>query len=463
MPSILNSAVVTGDDPDTPEEPEVETPIKEEPPVDEGNRSFTATKSVSDETGDGKAEAGEELIFTITVANTGDEEYEGITIEDNIPENTTYVAGSATHDGTLNNGTLTWTIDLPVGAEEAVSFKVTVVDDVLGKDAIRNMATVIGGTPEDPEKETPESPELPIIYGPEANDDHTSTNQGNPVTIDVVDNDEAGSSPVVPGTVLLIEPGTGNKVTRVTIEGEGTYTVGADGGVTFTPDAEYVGNSTVSYTVKDENGLESNDAVITITVEGVAAEIAPTAVDDAQTAPYGEPVTIDVLRNDVAGSSPIVPTSVTLIDGSGNRVNTVTIPGEGRYEVNAQGTVTFLPADGFTGVSTLQYEVTDENGLVSNPAVISITINERPFKIPNVFTPNGDGRNDVFEIVGIEGFDRVEITVVNRWGNEVYRNNNYRNDWNGQGLNEGTYYYVIITHDGSRQERHAGWVLIKRQ
>ena len=460
--SIRNSAVVTGDDPNTPDEPEVETPV-EEPPVDEENRSFASTKTVSDATGDGKAEPGEELTFTITVANTGDGDYEGITIEDYIPEHTTYVAGSATHGGKLSDDMLTWVIDLPVAGEEAVSFKVTVIDDVEGKDAVRNVATVIGGTPENPEKETPESPELPIIYGPEANDDHTSTNQGTPVTLDVVDNDVTGSSPVVPGTVLLIEPGTGNKVNTVTIEGEGTYTVGADGAVAFTPDAEYVGNSTISYTVKDENGLESNEAVISVTVEGVAAEIAPTAVDDAQTAPYGQPVTMDVLRNDVAGSSPIVPTSVTLIDGSGNRTNTVMVPGEGRYEVNAQGTVTFIPENGFAGISTVQYEITDENGLVSNPAAISVTINERPFKIPNVFTPNGDGKNDVFEIVGIEGFDRVEITVVNRWGNEVYRNNNYRNDWNGQGLNEGTYYYVIITHDGSRQERYAGWVLIKKQ
>src|SRR5690606_1127212 len=105
----------------------------------------------------------------------------------------------------------------------------------------------------------------------------------------------------------------------------------------------------------------------------------------------------------------------------------------------------------------------DENGLVSNVANITVTVNARPFKIPNVFTPNGDGKNDVFEIVGLEGFDRVEITVVNRWGNEVYRNNNYKNNWDGQGLNEGTYYYVIFTYEGNRRDRHVGWVLIKRQ
>src|SRR5690606_2842921 len=228
----------------------------------------------------------------------------------------------------------------------------------------------------------------PGVFGPVANDDDVSTNQGSPVAINVVGNDEDGSTPIVAGTVRLVEPGSGEAVTTVTIEGEGTYTVGADGTVTFTPDAAYVGISTVTYTVKDENGLESNVATITVTVEGVAAEIAPTANDDQATTPYGQSVTITALANDQTGSSPIVPSTVRLIDGSGNGATAVTVPGEGRYTVNAQGVVTFEPADGFTGTSTVRYEVTDENGLVSNIATIRVTVETRPFKIPNVFTPN---------------------------------------------------------------------------
>lgn len=87
---------------------------------------------------------------------------------------------------------------------------------------------------------------------------------------------------------------------------------------------------------------------------------------------------------------------------------------------------------------------------------------EGPFKIPNVFTPNGDGINDNFEIVGIGQFDRVEILVFNRWGNEVYRNSNYRNNWNGLNLNVGTYYYIINTYKGSTKKEYTGWVLLRR-
>ncbi|WP_353184607.1 gliding motility-associated C-terminal domain-containing protein [Parapedobacter lycopersici] len=64
-------------------------------------------------------------------------------------------------------------------------------------------------------------------------------------------------------------------------------------------------------------------------------------------------------------------------------------------------------------------------------------------KIPNTFTPNGDGVNDYFEIRGLELFPAHQLTIFNRWGNEIYRSNNYRNDWNGAGLGEGTYYYAF--------------------
>src|SRR5690606_13590131 len=84
------------------------------------------------------------------------------------------------------------------------------------------------------------------------------------------------------------------------------------------------------------------------------------------------------------------------------------------------------------------------------------------FKIPNVFTPNNDGENDFFEILGINRFDRVEIIVYNRWGNEVFRSGNYRNNWSGQNLNEGTYYYLIYTYKGAEKKAYSGWVLLKR-
>jgi len=63
--------------------------------------------------------------------------------------------------------------------------------------------------------------------------------------------------------------------------------------------------------------------------------------------------------------------------------------------------------------------------------------------IPNVFTPNGDNVNDTFVIPGLETYPGNELTIVNRWDATVYRKVNYKNDWTGDGLNEGTYFYIL--------------------
>jgi gliding motility-associated-like protein/uncharacterized repeat protein (TIGR01451 family) len=66
-----------------------------------------------------------------------------------------------------------------------------------------------------------------------------------------------------------------------------------------------------------------------------------------------------------------------------------------------------------------------------------------PLIIPNVFTPNGDGINDTFFIPGLDTYTENEITIINRWGNDVYEKKNYKNDWTGNGLVEGTYFYIL--------------------
>lgn len=72
-----------------------------------------------------------------------------------------------------------------------------------------------------------------------------------------------------------------------------------------------------------------------------------------------------------------------------------------------------------------------------------LSVSGRDIFIPNLFTPNGDGVNDVFEIRGLDLFYSNDLAVVNRWGNEVYKSNNYQNNWAGTGLSEGTYFYKL--------------------
>jgi gliding motility-associated-like protein len=66
---------------------------------------------------------------------------------------------------------------------------------------------------------------------------------------------------------------------------------------------------------------------------------------------------------------------------------------------------------------------------------------------PNVMTPNGDGLNDLFIIRGLELYEDSKVEVFDRWGTKVYTNSNYKNDWDGGDLPDGTYYYILDVDD----------------
>lgn len=76
---------------------------------------------------------------------------------------------------------------------------------------------------------------------------------------------------------------------------------------------------------------------------------------------------------------------------------------------------------------------------------MQIYIQSLPFKIPNVFTPNGDGVNDFFQVVG-NGIEEMEISIFNRWGNLVFESK--KASWDGRATSGGlckndTYFYTI--------------------
>ena len=88
--------------------------------------------------------------------------------------------------------------------------------------------------------------------------------------------------------------------------------------------------------------------------------------------------------------------------------------------------------------------VTTNNGYISESNWVTCSVPEPPtIVIPNVFTPNNDGYNDLFVIRNLMAYDVRIIEVKNRWGKTVYRSTNYNNDWNGSNLPDGVYYGVL--------------------
>jgi len=112
-----------------------------------------------------------------------------------------------------------------------------------------------------------------------------------------------------------------------------------------------------------------------------------------------------------------------------------------------------------TTVYTLTVQTT--GGCLAMATVKVTVITE--LKIPNIFTPNGDGKNDVFKIDGIESFPGTQLLIFNRWGNEVYHADDYKNNWDGGNLAEGTYYYVVNKKESNGEVTpYKGWLYIKR-
>ncbi|NOQ74339.1 MAG: HYR domain-containing protein [Crocinitomix sp.] len=107
--------------------------------------------------------------------------------------------------------------------------------------------------------------------------------------------------------------------------------------------------------------------------------------------------------------------------------------------------------------------VTDLNGCTVTGSID--LIQPLTLEMPTGFTPNGDGYNDFFVINGLDIFPNNEIVIYSRWGNIVYSQSDYANEWYGNNnagkeLPDGTY-YVILTIDGL--DPMTGYVDLRRK
>lgn len=108
----------------------------------------------------------------------------------------------------------------------------------------------------------------------------------------------------------------------------------------------------------------------------------------------------------------------------------------------------------------------DSNGCHSTDSV-HINVNYRaPIFVPSAFTPNNDGKNDLFRVVGITYQKVIEFRVFNRWGQEIYNtttNQGWDGTWNGVAQDNGTYDYIIrvVYPDGYMQTLKGSVTLLR--
>lgn len=148
------------------------------------------------------------------------------------------------------------------------------------------------------------------------------------------------------------------------------------------------------------------------------------AVDDTVTTLQQEPIEIVVLRNDI-----IDPDDVYNLD----YLIVIEQPQNGTVVENpADSSITYTPNPYFVGYDTFTYIISTKYSN-SDEAQVIVAVLERAPQVPGGFSPNGDGINDVLIIENIDKYKSNILTVFNRWGNIVYKKENYSNDdpWDG--------------------------------
>ncbi|QNG38584.1 tandem-95 repeat protein [Geodermatophilaceae bacterium NBWT11] len=202
--------------------------------------------------------------------------------------------------------------------------------------------------------------------------DVASGPEGAPVTFRPLSNDipsGTGATPA-PTSLRLVDPATGRPTTTVTVAGQGTWTLGGDGTVVFTPVTGFTGTATpVGYTATDGDGL-----TVTATMTAAVTPTPPVVRDDTATGGQGRPITVDPLGNDQPGTGDLDPTSLRLVGPNGQLTTSLAVPGQGRYTVDTiTGAITFTPEAAFTGTAVVQYSVADSDGTRA-VATVSFTV-----------------------------------------------------------------------------------------
>ncbi len=201
---------------------------------------------------------------------------------------------------------------------------------------------------------------------PEAEDDFASSPVGNPVTIDVLENDTDLDEDIDLTTVKLISP-TGEEVTELVVDGEGTWSVDPETGeVTFTPEEGFIDDPTpVDYVVSDSRGETSDPAQITIDYH-----LDPVVTGLGDNIVYEDDAAIPGSFN-VSAEAGIKSVFIGEHDISDATNNPVTI-------ITPEGTLVITGYDPDTGDISYTYDpnVLDHTGLYSIPDSHTITVTD---------------------------------------------------------------------------------------
>jgi gliding motility-associated-like protein len=143
------------------------------------------------------------------------------------------------------------------------------------------------------------------------------------------------------------------------------------------------------------------------------------------------------------------------------------------FKIKFDGTAyeTLFNFENSTGRAPMGYLTLDGNSLYGLAAqggandegtMFKFDLNSTPFipnlstiNIPNLITPDGDGKNDKLIIENIKG--QLNLEIFTRWGERIFKSENYKNNWGDSTLSEGIYYYHVKQENGKDWK---GWIQV---
>ncbi|AZQ65297.1 T9SS type B sorting domain-containing protein [Flammeovirga pectinis] len=284
-----------------------------------------------------------------------------------------------------------------------------------------------------------------------------------PINIDILNNDYDLDGNLDVGSTYIITQGSdGNGVLDFFIEQGDSVAV-----MTYTPNENFSGIDILSYKIFDDGYPQlSDNALVIIEVEGEEKEVVynnDNILLDSTVIDVDETFCLNIPEL-------LASKGIQWVNFDTDIIVDPSIFGSEAYIDSLDLCYTATSSITESNRDYVHYKVCN-NGTCINGLLI-ITIDEPIIITPpdiiffNAFSPNKDGFNDLFIIENLRSYPDNSVTVYNRWGQKVFSDAPYNNDWegtniDGQPLPDGTYYYIASVNNGN-DFSYNGYLIIKR-
>ncbi len=199
------------------------------------------------------------------------------------------------------------------------------------------------------------------------------------------------------------------------------------------------------------NGSTAN--TLTITQSGTYALTVTNSIGCAAT---------DEITVNIETVQPTITGNLTITEGQTTTLSTQ--EGFDQYVWSNEATTSQISV---SEGGTYSVTVTSTNGCTGSATATVQALNRNELLIPNAFSPNGDGANDVLRVVNTNPVTNFSMAIYNRWGNLVFETDNITTGWNGKykgaDAEMGVYvYYIDVVFEGNVTKTYKGNITLIR-